>query len=160
MNWTGVLQNIYISTEGGLPMTSLSTAQLTAGVGIEGDRYATGKGTYSNMPSNDRQVTLIESEALDAISRDYGITLDPQETRRNLITKEVPLNHLVGKKFWVGGALLYGARLNVPCKYLEKITGKSVFAPLVHRSGLNCEILESEVIRSGDLIKPANNQNG
>ncbi len=158
MNWTGNLQHIYISAEGGEPMLLQSPAQLIAGVGIEGDRYATGKGTYSKKPSSDRQVTLIEIEALQAIERDYGIILDPRDTRRNLITAGVPLNHLVGKKFWVGGALLQGLRLNVPCRYLEKITGKKVFGPLVHRSGLNCEILESSVVREGDLIKPKTDQ--
>ncbi len=160
MNWTGILQHIFIAPEGGKPMVLLSPAQLTAGVGIEGDRYATAKGTYSKKPSSDRQVTLIEIEALQAIERDYGIILDPCDTRRNLITEGVPLNHLVGKNFWVGGALLRGLRLNVPCRYLEKITGKKVFGPLVHRSGLNCEILESSVIREGDSIKPIEDQDG
>jgi MOSC domain-containing protein YiiM len=67
----------------------------------------------------------------------------------------VPLNHLVGKRFRVGTVLLHGARLNVPCKYLEQVTGKPVYEPLVHRSGLNCEIVEGGVIRAGDLILPA-----
>lgn len=77
------------------------------------------------------------------------------EARRNLTTRGVPLNHLVGKRFRVGTVLLYGARLNVPCKYLERITGKPVYAPLIHRSGLNCEIVEGGVIRADALVAPA-----
>jgi len=58
-------------------------------------------------------------------------------------------------RFRVGAVLLYGARLNVPCKYLEQLTGKAVYAPLINRSGLNCEIVEGGVIRVGDPIAPA-----
>ena len=136
-------------------MRALAEARLIAGIGIEGDRYATGKGFYSKTPRPDRQVTLIEIEALDALLRDHEIELKPIETRRNLTTRGVPLNHLVGKRFLVGSILLYGARLNVPCKYLEQLTGKAVYAPLINRSGLNCEIVEGGVIRAGDLISPA-----
>jgi MOSC domain-containing protein YiiM len=153
--WQGRLEHIYIAEAASEPMRALSEARLTAGVGIEGDRYATGKGYYSKVPRSDRQVTLIEIETLEALQRDHAIKLEPDETRRNLTTREVPLNHLVGRRFRVGAVLLYGARLNVPCKYLEQVTGKPVFEPLVHRSGLNCEIVEGGVIRAGDLIVPA-----
>lgn len=136
-------------------MRALSEARLIAGVGIEGDRYATGKGFYSKIPRADRQVTLIEIESLEALLRDYAIELKPSETRRNLTTRDVALNHLVGRRFRVGDTLLYGARLNVPCRYLEQVTGKKVYEPLAHRSGLNCEIIEGGVIREGDRIEPA-----
>lgn len=135
-------------------MQSLASAKLIAGVGIEGDRYATGRGFYSATPRADRQVTLIEMEALEALARDYGIELLPNETRRNLATRGVPLNHLVGRRFRVGAVLLLGARLNVPCKYLEQVTGKPVYAPLLHRSGLSCEIIESGIARVGDVVRP------
>jgi len=153
--WQGRLEHIYITETGSAPMRALSEARLIAGVGIEGDRYATGKGFYSKTPRPDRQVTLIEVETLEALQRDHAIEIEPNETRRNLTTRGVPLNHLVGKRFRVGSILLYGARLNVPCKYLEQVTGKPVYAPLIHRSGLNCEIIEGGVIRAGDLILPA-----
>ena len=136
-------------------MRAVAEARLIAGVGIEGDRYATGKGFYSKSPRPDRQVTLIEIEALEGLQRDHEIELKPLETRRNLTTRGVPLNHLVGMRFRVGAVLLYGARLNVPCKYLEQLTGKAVYAPLINRSGLNCEIVEGGVIRVGDPIAPA-----
>lgn len=135
-------------------MRPLASAKLIAGVGIEGDRYATGRGYYSKTPRADRQVTLIEMETLEALARDHGIELAPDESRRNLTTRGVPLNHLVGRRFRVGAVLLLGARLNVPCKYLEQVTGKPVYMPLINRSGLNCEIVEGGIVRIGDVLRP------
>lgn len=152
--WRGSLLHIHIADKASAPMRELSEANLFAGYGIEGDRYATNLGTYSVKPHPDRQVTLIEIEALEAVQRDYGIKFDPQETRRNLTTVGVPLNQLVGRRFRVGDVVLEGARLNVPCDYLEDVTGKKVFAPLVHRSGLNCLIETGGTIRRGDVIEP------
>jgi MOSC domain-containing protein YiiM len=152
--WRGKLLHVHIATEASAPMRELTQARLVAGVGIEGDRYATGRGTYSNTPRPDRQVTLIELEALEALARDYQIRFTPQESRRNLTTIGVPLNHLVGQRFRVGEVVLRGARLNVPCKYLEQVTGKAVFGPLTHRSGLNCEVESDGTIRPGDVIEP------
>ena len=155
MEWLGKILAIHISRSGGDPMVLLKEAELLEGYGIKGDRYANGSGTYSNLPSPDRQITLIEIEVLDAIKRDYQIQLLPKETRRNITTQGVPLNHLVNKRFWLGKVLLEGSRLNVPCMYLERVTGKKVYKPLVHRSGLNCKILKSGLISAGDPIKPA-----
>ena len=154
-DFTGVLLAIHIAPEASAPMVELDAARLVEGVGIEGDRYATARGTYSHKPNPDRQVTLIEMEALDALSRDHGIDLPPHETRRNLTTGGVPLNHLVGRDFRVGDVVLRGARLNVPCQYLEDLLGKKVFKPLIHRSGLNCIIVQGGTIRPGDMIRPA-----
>jgi MOSC domain-containing protein YiiM len=153
-DFTGVLLAIHIATEASAPMVELDAARLIAGVGIEGDRYATARGTYSHKPHPDRQVTLIEMETLDALARDHGIDLPPHETRRNLTTAGVPLNHLVGREFRVGDVVLLGGRLNVPCQYLEDLLGKPVFKPLIHRSGLNCRIVTGGTIRPGDAIRP------
>lgn len=154
-DFTGVLLAIHIAPEASAPMVELGAARLVEGVGIEGDRYATARGTYSHKPHPDRQVTLIEMEALDALTRDHGIDLPPHETRRNLTTGGVPLNHLVGREFRVGEVVLLGGRLNVPCQYLEDLLGKKVFKPLIHRSGLNCLIVKGGTIRPGDSIRPA-----
>lgn len=154
-DFTGVLLAIHIAPEASAPMVEMDAARLVEGVGIEGDRYATARGTYSHKPAPDRQVTLIEMETLDALSRDHGIELPPHETRRNLTTGGVPLNHLVGREFRVGEVVLLGGRLNVPCQYLEDLLGKKVFKPLIHRSGLNCLIVKGGTIRPGDSIRPA-----
>src|SRR5512135_211832 len=135
-------------------MRALAEARLIADVGIEGDRYATRTGTYSVRHHADRQVTLIEFETLEALVRDHGIELAAHEHRRNLTTRGVPLNHLVGRKFRVGECVLYGGRLNVPCQYLEDLLGKKVFKPLLNRSGLNCRIVAGGIVRPGDVIEP------
>jgi len=134
-------------------MVALSQVRLIEGIGLEGDRYATRLGTYSGKHHIDRQATLIEVEVLEALARDRGIELAPHEHRRNLTTRDVPLNHLVGKYFRIGDCVLYGGRLNVPCHHLEKLVGKSVFKPLLNRSGLNCRIVVGGVIRTHDRIE-------
>lgn len=153
MKWQGELLHIYIAPQGSESMQGLSEARLTAGTGIEGDRYATGRGTYSSRPHIDRQVTLIEAETLEALARDRKIVLAPQEHRRNLTTRGVPLNHLVGHYFRVGDCVLYGGRLNVPCMHLETLVGKKVMKPLLNRSGLNCRIVVGGTLRAGDPIE-------
>lgn len=153
-DFSGVLLAIHTAPEASAPMVERDAARLVAGLGIEGDRYASARGTYSGKPAPDRQVTLIEIETLDALARDHGIDLPPHETRRNLTTAGVPLNHLVGRDFAVGETVLRGGRLNVPCQYLEDLLGKRVFKPLINRSGLNCLIVSGGTIRPGDRIRP------
>ena len=154
LSWCGRLEGIFITAAQSLPMRELAEAELVEGVGIAGDRYATGKGKYSDRPGEDRQVTLIEVETIEAIRRDHNIALEPLETRRNLVTRGVPLNHLVGTSFCVGEVLLFGVRLNAPCKYLEELLGKPVYAPLLNRSGLNCRIVRGGMVRTGDGVRP------
>lgn len=149
--WKGELLAIHTAKEGRAPMEAHLSAELIAGQGIAGDRYATGRGHYSNFPDI-REVTLIETETLEALRRDHQTELSPDEHRRNLTTRDVPLNHLVGRRFRVGSVLLEGGRLNTPCRYLELVTGKTVNDILIHRSGLNCRILESGKIHVGDAI--------
>ncbi len=151
--WQGTLIAIHTTAAARQPMSRQDHARLIAGQGIEGDRYLLGTGTYSQVPDI-REVTLIEHETLVALSRDHGIELTADEHRRNLTTEGVPLNHLVGRRFRVGAVLLEGGRLNVPCRYLELVTGKTVFELLRHRSGLNCRIIEGGEIRPGDRIEP------
>ena len=155
ISWQGRLENICIAEQASADMQELAEARLIEGVGIEGDRYATGKGYYSSKPHADRQLTLIEIETLEGLQRDHGLSLAPHESRRNLTTRGVPLNHLVGKYFRVGEVLLYGGRLNVPCEYLAKLLARPVFKPLLNRSGLNCRIIEGGMLRRGDIIRPA-----
>jgi MOSC domain-containing protein YiiM len=70
------------------------------------------------------------------------------------LLRGVPLNHLVGRRFRVGAAVLFGGRLNFPCKYLEKLLGLLVYLPLYNRSGLNCWIEKGSVVRRGRPLNP------
>jgi MOSC domain-containing protein YiiM len=156
--WSGTLEYIHIAPAASYEMEELQEAHLIAGRGIEGDRYFNGTGTYSPKPDV-REVTLIEMEALDALARNdpplqgKPIVLAPADHRRNLTTRGVPLNHLVGKRFRVGETVLKGGRLNFPCKYLEELLGLPVYLPLYNRSGLNCWIEQGGIVRPGDKIK-------
>src|SRR5579863_3424700 len=152
MHWQGEFLHIHVALRASAPMQALSEARLIASVGVEGDRYATRLGTYSKKHHIDRQATLIEIEALEALARDRDIELAPHEHRRNLTTRGVPLNHLVGQYFRIGDCVLYGGRLNVPCLYLENLVAKKVFKPLINRAGLNCRIVVGGVIRTHDRI--------
>ena len=154
--WQGKLLGIHTTPEARAPMVEQFSATLIAGVGITGDRYAKGidTGTYSDLPDV-REVTLIEMETLEALARDHDITLSADQHRRNLTTRDVPLNHLVGRQFYVGDVLLEGGRLNTPCRYIDMITGLTICDLLEHRSGLNCRILHGGTVRPGDLIRLA-----
>jgi MOSC domain-containing protein YiiM len=88
------------------------------------------------------------------LRRDHDIELGAEEHRRNVTVEGVPLNHLVGRRFWLGDTLLEATRLSTPCRHVEEITGKAIFKPLINRSGLNCQILRGGVVRLGDLLRP------
>lgn len=151
--WQGWLLHIHIAEKAGADMIECASAVCELGRGIVGDRYATGKGQYSSIPDA-REITLIESETLEALMRDHGIELAANQHRRNLTTANVPLNQLVGRRFSVGPVILEGCRLNTPCKYLERLIKKPVYPLLKHRSGLNCSILQSGMIEPGMPIRP------
>jgi MOSC domain-containing protein YiiM len=153
-SWRGVLDHIHIAAGASLPMQSLSQSEVIAGVGLPGDRYATRTGTYSNRHHIDRQITLIETETLQALERDRGLVVAPSDHRRNLTTRGVPLSHLVGHYFTIGTCVFYGGRLNVPCKYLEQLLERPVFRPLINRSGLNARVIVGGTISIGDGIEP------
>lgn len=149
---SGVVAAIHIGPKRLEAMASVAEVNAVAGLGLEGDRYAREKGTFSKkLPNN--QVTLIEQEALEAADRDYKLELSPAESRRNILTIGIALNHLVGREFRVGEARLRGLKLCEPCSHLKKLTNKEVIRALKHRGGLRAEILEGGQIRVGDVIE-------
>ncbi len=149
----GRIESIHITPTAEAAMRSVDQAVAVAGVGLEGDRYAARMGSFSAKPKPGRQLTLIEAEAIEALERELGMVLAPGETRRNLITRGVALNHLVGREFTVGGVRLLGHELCEPCADLARMTGKPQILPgLVHRGGLRAEILEGGLIRVGDSV--------
>lgn len=152
MRGNGSVVSIHIAAAGGAPVQSVRRVQAAAGKGLEGDRYFNQSGTYSNDPGSGKEVTLIESEAIEALKRDYGIELNLGDSRRNIVTRGVSLNHLVGREFNVGEVTLRGIRLCEPCTHLEKLTRKGVMRGLIHRGGLRAEILTGGMIRVDDAI--------
>lgn len=151
----GIVEAIAISADAEAPMQLRQDVVATQGQGLEGDRYASGAGTFSGTPGGGRHLTLIEAEALETLLAERGIGLALDEHRRNLTTRGIDLNALVGKRFAIGEVLCEGIRLCEPCEHLEEVTGKPVIAPLIHRAGLRADILTDGVIRVGDVVMEA-----
>lgn len=150
----GLVVSIHVTPVGGAPMDAVEEVRAVAGKGLEGDRYFEGKGFYSDHPGPEREVTLIEEETVEALNRGHNLTVTSGETRRNITTRGVALNHLVGREFRVGEVVLRGIELCEPCKHLVDVTGKRSLLPnLIHRGGLNAQVLEGGCIRSGDTVQ-------
>lgn len=154
MSWSGLIVALHFVPRSFLPMRSMDQLELLADVGVMNDRYSKEDGFYSDRPEDGRQITLFEQETLDALKRDYNIYLSADEHRRNVTTRGVPLNHLVGTRFKLGDCLLEATRLSTPCRHIEQITGKDIFEPLIHRSGLHARILIGGKIALGDAVLP------
>jgi len=150
---TGTLVSIYIAAESGQPMVEAGQVQAIPGSGLEGDRYASSQGLYSATPGTGRQVTLIELEAIEAFNQEQSLDYPASQSRRNLVTRGVPLNHLVGVEFRVGPVSLRGVRLCEPCDYLAHLTLSEVLPGLLHRGGLRVDILTPGVLRPGDEVE-------
>jgi MOSC domain-containing protein YiiM len=149
--WTGNVESIYIAPAAKAPMHAIDQVQALPGVGLEGDRYANQQGTFFK-PLPDFELTLIEAEALEALNREYDVALSPSESRRNVVTRGVALNHLVGKEFKIGEVKIRGIRLCEPCSHLEALTGRSLIKGLRHRGGLRAQILTEGTIRVGQEV--------
>lgn len=153
--WQGTVVSIQIAPEAAAPMVRLDQVEAVPGKGLAGDRYFHKAGTYSERPGSGRQVTLIEAEAIEALARESGLDIPPEASRRNVTTRGVALNHLVGRRFRIGDVVLEGTRLCEPCEHLERLTKPGVLRGLVHRGGLRADILAGGTLRVSDVITPA-----
>lgn len=152
---TGTITGIYVTDGEGQPMRALEHVEAIAGVGLEGDRYANGIGHFSPKPRPDggRQITLIEEEAVEAAAEATGLDFTPRESRRNLATRGVALNELIGQRFRIGDTVIDGLDYCHPCTYLEGVTDKPVMRPLINRGGLRAKIVEGGTLATGDEIE-------
>ena len=154
------MSSLHIAGKAAAPMVELSTVVAVAGRGIEGDRYFLKTGFYSDKPGPDRELTLIELEAVEALRRDHGLVLAPGEARRNVVTEGVPLNHLVEREFAIGEVIARGIRLCEPCTHLVEVTGRRLLGPLVHRGGLRAQIVRGGRISLNDAVEPVGPSGG
>lgn len=150
MNSHGQVESIYVRPQPSKPVLELDKVLVIPGKGLQGDYYSIVTARKKNGP--DREITLIESESLSAIESEYKISLNPGESRRNIVTSNMSLNQLVGKEFKVGAVTLKGIRLCEPCFHLAELTQKEVIPALVHRGGLRAQILTEGTIQIGDPI--------
>ncbi|GAC1393031.1 MAG: MOSC domain-containing protein [Ktedonobacteraceae bacterium] len=159
--WIGSVSGLYIASDAGEPMLAINEAHVIAGQGIAGDRYYLRAGTHCADDDDEPwyEVTLIESETIDALRREKKIELDAGTPRRNIVTCGFALNHLVHRTFRIGGTILRGVALSEPCPHLSDLTNHSLMVSLIHRGGLGAQILTSGVIRVGDVIEEVKNIN-
>ena len=150
---SGSVEGIYVAARAEELPAPVDEASAIAGKGLEGDRYFDDDGTFSDDPRSDgRDITLIEAEAIEGLARDTGIELTAAEARRNVLTRGVALNDLVGRRFTVGEVECVGRRLCDPCSHLQKLTRAGVLKGLVDRGGLRADIVRGGVIRPGDAV--------
>jgi MOSC domain-containing protein YiiM len=151
---SGSVEGIFLAAEAGARLRPVTEASVVAGRGVEGDRYFRDGGTFSDEPRSDgRDLTLVEAEAVEGLARDTGIELAPAETRRNLVTRGVALNDLVGRRFTVGEVECLGRRLCDPCSHLQKLTQPGVLKGLANRGGLRADVVRGGPIRVGDAVR-------
>ena len=144
---SGRVEGIYISPEKGLLPEPVESVRALAGRGLEGNRYF-----YDGDAPPGRAITLIAAEAVEAMEREHGISIEPRESRRNVVTRGVDVNDLVGKRFRVGDVECQGVELCEPCAHLQAMTKPGVIKGLLHRGGLNADILNDGAINVGDAI--------
>jgi MOSC domain-containing protein YiiM len=147
----GSLEAIHLADVEGGPMRAVDRVTAIAGIGLEGDRYALP--VEAQDPDEVREVTLVEAEQLDWLSDEHGIRLEPGATRRNLTTRGVRLNELVGRTFRVGRVRIQGVELCEPCAHMQEMVGRPVLRPLVHRAGLRARLLDDGELQVGDPIE-------
>ncbi len=144
----GTVEAISVARAGGEPMQPLAAARAIAGQGLEGDRYLLGAGTFPSGPSGSA-LTMIAAEVCESFDPPLG----PQDHRRNLLTRGIDLNRLVGHEFSVGRVRCRGTRLCEPCTVLQRYAARPVLRELVHRGGLRVDVLKDGEIRLGDTVQ-------
>jgi MOSC domain-containing protein YiiM len=148
------VEEIHIATVAGAAMTPVDAVEAIAESGLAGDRYQTGTGFYSPKPRPDggRHLTLIEAEALEAVSQELDLAFSGAECRRNVTTRGIRLVDLLGRRISIGSVVCEGVDHCPPCEHLVQLTGKPVLKPLVERGGIRARIVEGGILRVGDAI--------
>jgi len=154
----GTLVEIWVTPAAAAPMRRVPSVEAIAGLGLAGDRYALGGGTWARYPDLEKQVTLIDRESVAGVARDTGSELGTGDTRRNLVTTGIDLPELVGRWFSVGDALLFGMKRCPPCTHLERLTGVRLVKAMVSRGGINAAVFGGAVIGDGDVVRPVSDE--
>ena len=137
----GVVEGIFFGAVDEGPLEATDEVQVKTGAGIQGDRYG------------DKDITLFEAEAIEGLKADTGIELAPSEIRRNVMTRGVALNELLGHRIRVGDVEAVVTELCHPCSHLQKLTQPGVLRGLVNRGGLNADVVAGGAIRVGDQVE-------
>ncbi len=150
-DWHGKVVSLYIAPQPAQPMVTVPEVRAFADRGLEGDRFFRDSWKAAKRP--DKAVSLIEEETLQAAAAELGTATFGDKSRRNIVTRGVPLVELLDREFTIGDVVLRGIRLFEPCGHLEKVSQvPGIFRALEHRSGLKAAILSDGVIRVGDSV--------
>jgi len=133
---------IHLAAEHGAPVAAVTTVPARAGKGLEGDRHFHADG---KAPAGEA-LTLVEEEVVDEVG------LPPGGTRRQVTVRGVRLHDLIGRRFRVGSVECYGVEICEPCLTLERNTRPGIIRDLVHRAGINADILTDGTITVGDEV--------
>jgi MOSC domain-containing protein YiiM len=144
----GRVEAIFLSAEHHELPTPVRRVSARAGRGLEGNRYYWEAG---GAPPG-AAITLIAAEAVEAVAADGDVAVEPAATRRNVLTRGIDVNDLVGKRFRIGSVECEGVELCEPCSTLESMTQPGVIKAFVHRCGLNADILDDGEIAVGDPV--------
>jgi len=149
--WHGRVKEIFITPQSAQAMISVSTVRAFADRGLEGDRFF--RDSWDAVKRSDKAVSLIEDEVLELAAKDIDVDAVGILTRRNIVTRGVPLIELLGQEFTVGNVRMRGIRLFEPCSHLVAVTKlPAIFKALEHRSGLKAAVVSDGIIRTGDAI--------
>lgn len=142
---TGTVEAMVVAPDAEAAMVRLEHSAVRAGRGLEGDRYFAQRGTFTNAYGRGHDLTLIEAEVLDELQ------LTPEDARRNVVTRGIDLNALVGERFRIGDVECLGQRLCEPCAHLARLT-PGTLRPLIHKGGLRADALTDGEIRIGSAV--------
>jgi MOSC domain-containing protein YiiM len=145
----GRVEAIFLSPEHGELPAPVDRVSARAGRGLEGNRYYWDDG----IAPPGCALTLIASEAVEAVATEGEVSVEPAATRRNVLTRGIDVNELVGKRFRIGAVECEGVELCEPCATLESMTQPGVIKAFVHRGGLNADILTDGEISVGDAVE-------
>lgn len=149
----GRVEAIHVAAEIAGPVEPVERVTVLPGQGIEGDRKFVEAGNPAHAPGEGRDLTLIEAEAIEGLAEEHGIELGPGESRRNVMTRDIGLNELVGRRFRVGSVEAVGIEPCDPCRHLERLTQPGVLKGLVGRGGLRADVVEGGEIAIGDEVE-------
>ncbi|MCA0144049.1 MOSC domain-containing protein [Blastococcus sp. LR1] len=155
---SGTVHEIWLTDSAASPMRRVPGGRLVPGVGLDGDRYARGGGTWAQYPDLEKQLTLIDRDDVATVAAEVGADLSPGDTRRNLVTTGIELPSLVGSWFAVGDALLFGMKRCPPCTHLERLTGLKLVKAMVHRGGINAAVFGGGQITEGAVVRPVSDE--
>lgn len=152
MTESGCVAAIWIADEGSEPMDRRERVSAVEG-GLEGDRYRRGTGYYSGF--DECQVTLIAEDAIETVDAEYGIDLSDGRHRRNLVTRGISLQAVLGHRLHIGAATLAGTRPRPPCAHLADVAGDTELPAALRdgRGGICADVLDPGEIAVDDGIR-------